>query len=104
MQRIAAFTHDTYGLGHGRRCLNIMRAVSEKAANSAILIVTACPALNLMSALPRNADVVKIPTLARTGDVHPEDYREEPMFHSTKRGLAAFVAVTGDLPHEDKLI
>ena len=71
MLRIAAFTHDTYGLGHNRRCLNIMRAVSEKAADSAILIVTACPALNLMSALPQNADVVKIPTFARTGDVHP---------------------------------
>ena len=69
MLRIAAFTHDTYGLGHNRRCLNIMQAVSEKAADSAILIVTACPALNLMSALPRNADVVKIPTLAKTGDV-----------------------------------
>ena len=65
MLRIAAFTHDTYGLGHGRRCLNIMRAVSEKAADSAILIVTACPALNLMSALPRNADVVKIPSLGQ---------------------------------------
>ncbi len=66
--RIAVFTHDTYGLGHGRRCLNIMHAVSEKAADAAILIVTGCPSFNLLGALPRNADVVKIPTLVRTGN------------------------------------
>jgi predicted glycosyltransferase len=66
--RIAVFTHDTYGLGHGQRCLNIMNAVAQKAADVAILIVTACPAFHLVGALPRNADIVKIPTLARTGE------------------------------------
>jgi predicted glycosyltransferase len=65
--RIAIFTHDTFGLGHVRRCLHITRAVAAAAPDAAILFVTGSPALHVMADLPQTADYVKIPTIAKTG-------------------------------------
>lgn len=65
--RIAIFTHDTFGLGHVRRCLHITRALANASPDAAILFVTGSPALHVMADLPPNADYVKIPTIAKTG-------------------------------------
>jgi predicted glycosyltransferase len=65
--RIAIFTHDTFGLGHVRRCLHFARALAERDASAAILLITGSPALLAFRSLPGNMDVVKIPTVARTG-------------------------------------
>lgn len=66
--RIAIFTHDTFGLGHVRRCLNIAWALADRTPRAALLLVTGSPALQALGRLPPNADYVKIPTIARTGD------------------------------------
>jgi predicted glycosyltransferase len=66
--RIAIFTHDTFGLGHVRRCLHFVRALAGRAPEAAILFVTGSPALHALGSLPPNADFVKIPTLAKTGE------------------------------------
>jgi predicted glycosyltransferase len=66
--RIAIYTHDTFGLGHVRRCLHITRALACRAERASVLLVTGSPALPVLADLPPNADVVKIPTVARTGD------------------------------------
>jgi len=65
--RIALFTHDTFGLGHVKRSLNIIRALAKKDPNAAILLITGCPALHALKDLPANADFVKIPTIVKTG-------------------------------------
>jgi predicted glycosyltransferase len=65
--RIAIFTHDTFGLGHVRRCLHVTRAIAARAPDASVLLVTGSPALAMLGDLPPNADVVKIPTIARTG-------------------------------------
>ncbi len=65
--RIAVFTHDTYGLGHVRRCLHIVRAVAQKRPDATLLFITGCPALHVFKDLPPNADFVKIPTVVKTG-------------------------------------
>jgi predicted glycosyltransferase len=65
--RIAVFTHDTFGLGHVRRSFHILRALAAAEPEAALLLVTGSPALHALGGLPRSADVVKIPTLARTG-------------------------------------
>ncbi len=65
--RIAIYTHDTFGLGHVRRCLHVLRALAERAPDAALLLVTGSPALGALGPLPATADCVKIPTLARTG-------------------------------------
>jgi predicted glycosyltransferase len=65
--RIAVFTHDTFGLGHVRRCLRIIRRLAEDAPDAAILFITGSPAVQPLRDLPPTADLVKIPTLVRTG-------------------------------------
>ena len=65
--RIAIFTHDTFGLGHVRRCSHIIRSVAAQAPHAAILLITGSPALHSLETLPPNADYIKIPTIAKTG-------------------------------------
>lgn len=65
--RIALFTHDTYGLGHVRRCGHILHELSRRHPSAALLLITGSPALHAAAALPPNADYVKIPTLVKTG-------------------------------------
>jgi predicted glycosyltransferase len=65
--RLAVFTHDTYGLGHVRRCLHIVRALAKRRPDAAILFITGCPAFPLLGGLPDNADYIKIPTIVKTG-------------------------------------
>ncbi len=71
--RIAIFTHDAYGLGHVRRCLNIAQALARRAPDAAILLITGSPAVDLFASLPPNADYVKIPTIVTSGSesAHP---------------------------------
>lgn len=65
--RIAVFTHDTFGLGHVRRCSHIVNALAEREPDAAILFVTGSPALHTLGFLSRNVDYVKIPTIVKTG-------------------------------------
>ena len=68
--RVAIFTHDTFGLGHVRRCLHITRALAERDPRCSVLIVTGSPAMPMFADLPANADVVKVPVIAKTGAKH----------------------------------
>lgn len=65
--RIAVYTHDTFGLGHVRRCLHIIKKLSQEIPESAILLITGSPALHYLKNLPPNVDIVKIPTVVKTG-------------------------------------
>lgn len=65
--RIALFTHDTFGLGHVRRCVRIMRSLAEQDPACALLLVTGSPAMHLVADLPPNADYIKVPTTVKTG-------------------------------------
>lgn len=65
--RVAVFTHDTYGLGHVRRCTHLVRAISRRSPEAAILFITGSPALGAPGDLPPNADFLKIPTIVKTG-------------------------------------
>ena len=65
--RIALYTHDTFGLGHVRRSVRFLSRLSSESPEAALLLVTGSPALGFLRDLPPRADVVKIPTLARTG-------------------------------------
>lgn len=65
--RIAFFTHDTFGLGHVTRVVRIMREISRQRPDASLLLISGCPALNILRDLPANADYVKIPTVVKTG-------------------------------------
>ena len=65
--RLAVFTYDRAGLAHVQRCVRLLRAVAERAPDSALLLVTGAPAWPLLGDLPVNADCVKIPACADGG-------------------------------------
>lgn len=65
--RIAVYTHDTFGLGHIRRCLNIIQALTNEHPDVAVLLVTGSSALSFFKDLPQNVDYLKIPTIVKTG-------------------------------------
>lgn len=65
--RIALFTHDTYGMGHVRRALNIIDEIVLRRPDAAILLATGSPAVGALLGRHPNLDIVKLPTVAPTG-------------------------------------
>lgn len=66
--RIVVYTHDTFGMGHVRRCSNIIRCLAERRPDAAILLVTGSPAAAETVSRAPNVDLLKLPTIAPTGD------------------------------------
>ncbi len=97
-KRLAIYTHDTFGLGHVRRCLHIARALAKKEPDIAILMITGSPALHAFKNIPANMDVIKIPTVVKTGqkESHPShlplSVKEVTKFRSrlVRQALIAF--------------
>lgn len=69
--RILIYSHDTYGLGHFRRCLKIAHETRTLAPNASILLITGSP-LAQQFAVPDGVDFVKLPSVIKTGN---EEYR-----------------------------
>ena len=69
--RILIYSHDTYGLGHFRRCLKIAHETRALAPNASILLITGSP-LAHQFAVPGGVDFVKLPSVIKTGN---EEYR-----------------------------
>ena len=65
--RLLIYTHDSFGVGHVRRSMNIVQAVAEQSPQSSILLVTGSPSVELFKDIPQNADYVKLPTIAKSG-------------------------------------
>lgn len=69
--RILIYSHDTYGLGHFRRCLKIAHETRALAPNASVLLITGSPLAQLFVA-PEGVDFVKLPSVIKTGN---EEYR-----------------------------
>ncbi len=68
VQKLAIYTHDTYGMGHVRRCFNIINALSARCPDWPILLISGSPALSKFDDRPANVDILKLPTLTPTGE------------------------------------
>lgn len=82
--RILMYSHDTYGLGHLTRTVRIARALRARHASASILILTGSPVAPYMP-LPEGADLVKLPSVVKSG---PESYRSRDLgvsFSQVKR-------------------
>ena len=64
--KIIIYSHDTYGLGHLRRCTKIAKALKAAFSNSSILIITGSPHAGKYE-LPDGLDFVKLPAVVKTG-------------------------------------
>ncbi len=65
--RILVYSHDTFGLGHFRRCLKIAKAFRAVYPESSILIVTGQPQAERYR-LPEGVDFLKLPAVVKTGE------------------------------------
>lgn len=73
--RILIYSHDTYGLGHFRRCLKIAHETRKLAPNASVLLLTGSP-LAHQFAVPDGVDFVKLPSVIKTGN---EEYRSRTL-------------------------
>lgn len=64
--RMAIFSHDTLGLGHLQRSLNISRALTARFPGLSILLLTGSPAVHRY-ALPQGVDYIKLPAVRKVG-------------------------------------
>lgn len=68
--RLLIYSHDTFGLGHLRRCLKIAKSLQRAYPDLSILLVTGSPVVHRYE-LPIGMDYVKLPAVRKTG---PEKY------------------------------
>jgi len=65
--RLLIYSHDTFGLGHFRRCLKIAQAFASTYPQSSILIVTGQPQAERYR-LPEGTDFIKLPAVVKVGE------------------------------------
>jgi predicted glycosyltransferase len=65
--RVLIYSHDTFGLGHLRRCLKISQALKRRFPDLSILLVTGSPQVHRYR-LPPGIDYVKLPAVRKTAD------------------------------------
>ena len=65
-ERLLIYSHDTFGLGHLRRCMAIVRELCSRYPECSILLVTGSPMVHRY-AMPPGADYVKLPALQKVG-------------------------------------
>jgi predicted glycosyltransferase len=68
-RRFLLYSHDSFGLGHLRRSLNLARCLTSAFADSGAVVVTGSPCATQF-ALPPRVEVVKLPSVGkdRSGD------------------------------------
>ena len=68
--RMAIFSHDTFGLGHLKRSLNVSSALAQRFPGLSILLMTGSQAVHRFP-LPPGVDTLKLPAVRKTA---PERY------------------------------
>jgi len=64
--RFLIYSHDTFGLGHFRRCLKIARKLTSHSTSASVLLLTGSPLAHRFE-LPPRVDFVKLPSVVKTG-------------------------------------
>jgi len=64
--RLLVYSHDTFGLGHLQRSLNLIGPLLEKNPGLSVLLVTGSAVAHRFE-LPKGADYVKLPTVEKVG-------------------------------------
>ncbi len=68
--RFLVYSHDTFGLGHLRRCMALIKSVCARHPDASVLLVTGSPMVHRYG-MPQGSDYVKLPALVK---VEAEQY------------------------------
>lgn len=98
--RIMFYGHDSFGLGHLRRCLTLADSLRDRLPDASILIVTGSPCATQFP-VPEGVDVLKLPSVTKEG-AHYVSLRlgfdmESMLRLRSKTVLAAFESFEPDL-------
>ena len=77
------YSHDTFGLGHLRRCLKISQTLKGAYPDLSLLLVTGSPQVHRFQ-LPPGIDYIKLPAVRKTAD---EEYEPRSMGTSFQRAF-----------------
>jgi PAS domain S-box-containing protein len=77
--RILVYSHDTFGLGHLRRCLALIRTLCARHPGVSALLVTGSPMVHRFP-MPDGADYVKLPAIRK---VESEQYEARTLHVSS---------------------
>ena len=73
--RLLVYSHDTFGLGHLRRCLNLVRGLVRRHPDLSTLMVTGSPVVHRFP-MPKGTDYLKLPAVRK---VAPERYESRSL-------------------------
>lgn len=62
--RLLVYSHDTFGLGHLRRCMALIKSVCARHPDASVLLVTGSPMVHRYG-MPQGSDYVKLPALVK---------------------------------------
>jgi len=98
--RVLLYSHDTFGLGHLRRCLKIADALVRSFPDLSVLLVTGSPLVHRYR-LPPRVDYVKLPAVRKTGSELYEARTLRVLFDSVLEMRSGLIreAVRGFSPH-----
>ena len=65
--RLLVYSHDTFGLGHLRRSLNLIRGLHERFEDLSVLLVTGSPMVH-RHPMPEGTDYLKLPAVRKVGN------------------------------------
>jgi predicted glycosyltransferase len=73
--RVLIYSHDTFGLGHFRRCLKIAGEIRTQSPDASVLLITGSPLAHQFP-IPHGIDFVKLPAVVKTGN---DEYRSRSL-------------------------
>ncbi len=62
--RMLVYSHDTFGLGHLRRCTALIKSICARYTEASVLLVTGSPMVHRYG-MPQGSDYVKLPALVK---------------------------------------
>lgn len=65
--RLLVYSHDTFGLGHLRRSLNLIRGLLERHPDMSALLMTGSPMVHRYP-MPKGSDYLKLPAVRKVAD------------------------------------
>jgi predicted glycosyltransferase len=91
--KILVYSHDSYGLGHLRRCRAIAQSLAERRANLSILIIAGSPLVGSFSFHPQ-VDFIRVPGVVKLGNEHYEPHSPGLSIESLTEIRSAIIAET----------
>jgi predicted glycosyltransferase len=98
--RVLVYSHDSFGLGHLRRCRAIAQSLAEQRDDLSILIIAGSPLVGSFSFHPQ-VDFIRVPGVVKLGNEHYEPHSPGLSIASLTKLRCAIIAETAKVFEPD---